>query len=157
MQVNRPEGYMRDQLLSLQPATLDPSLIARLRELGIGCPLPQTRSCRDDQRKQRRIPVICGTAARGSELRTSPENTSSRITPLTRSLPPVAPTNTTTSTKLKVCLFKARPVRTRDKGAAFNHSLCDGDIDVVFLSHRHGLDLTETKPSEQTSLHLVTS
>ena len=50
--------YTADQLRAVKPAPLDPSLIPRLRELGIGYHLSSRRSCRGGRRKYKKIPVI---------------------------------------------------------------------------------------------------
>ena len=68
--------YTWDQLMWAQSAALDPSLTPCLRELGTGYHLPCKRSCRGGQRKQRRISVVCGTAAHAAEPRISAERTS---------------------------------------------------------------------------------
>ena len=47
--------YTRQQLLAVNPAPLDPSLIPHLRELGIGFHLSSRRSCRGGRRKQHSI------------------------------------------------------------------------------------------------------
>ena len=65
-----PTRYSPDQILTIQAATLDPSLTSRLRDLGIGC-LLRKPSSRGGRRKLRKIAVVCDGAAR---LTTQPPN-----------------------------------------------------------------------------------
>ena len=54
--------YTRDQLLSVPPATLDPSAFPSIRVLGTGYRLPRVRSHRGSRGKQREICVTDGIA-----------------------------------------------------------------------------------------------
>ena len=50
--------YTADQLRNVKPAPLNPTLIPRLKELGIGYHLASRRSCRGGKGRPRKIPVI---------------------------------------------------------------------------------------------------
>ena len=133
-------SYTRDELLSVPPSTLNPSVAAAIRDVGIGYHLPRLRSHRAGRRKQRKIDVVIGTVSDTPKLRrlastlcdvTLPppprgSNLSNLITvPLRSDVP---------SNKLTFCNFNAQSVGPRAKRSAICDFVRDYDVDVCLIT-----------------------
>ena len=143
-------SYTGDFLRSVRPAPIDPSLIPRLRELGIGYHLASRRSCRGGRRKNRRIPVISslphdGTFHRDVFVDTEPW-TADMLFDLQPSQRHVTSRNLTRVTSvsnknndnlklgtLRVASFNAQSLGPDEKRTAVTEFMKDWNIDILFV------------------------
>ncbi|XP_070212567.1 uncharacterized protein [Littorina saxatilis] len=122
--------YTRDQLLSLPPATLDPSVADDIRGAGIGYHLPHIRTHRAGRRKQRGISVVCGSV-RG--LSDCGERSGVNFDNLIR-VPIVACFDTVPSADLCVTSFNAQSVGRKEKRSAINEYILSNDVDIMCVT-----------------------
>jgi len=142
--------YHRDTLLALSPASPHPTLITRLRELGISANLSRKRSKRGGKRKQRQIavinsrplpspsPLVAPGCSKFASIITKPSSrplshshTASYIVhvPLLTSF-----TQTAAKQLMSIGLFNAQSVGRKEKRTAIQQYLLDNDIDIFVVT-----------------------
>ena len=125
--------YTRDQPMSMQPATLDPSLTPPPQRAGHRMPSSaQTFLQRWPAKTTRDFRCLQYSCTRCRAENISGEHTKSHYS-IDQKITSEHTDHLYHLNKLKVCLFNAQSVRTKDKCAAINHFLCNEDSDVIFL------------------------
>ena len=143
-------SYTGDFLRSVRPAPIDPSLIPRLRELGIGYHLASRRSCRGGRRKNRRIHVVSSstldrtfhhdvfidtepwTADMLFDLQPSRRHVTSRNLTKVTSVSNINNDNLKFGT-LRVATFNAQSLGPDSKRIAVTEFMKDWNIDILFV------------------------
>eukprot|EP00745_Piridium_sociabile_P040659 TRINITY_DN786_c0_g1_i8.p1 TRINITY_DN786_c0_g1~~TRINITY_DN786_c0_g1_i8.p1 ORF type:complete len:1132 (+),score=124.07 TRINITY_DN786_c0_g1_i8:119-3397(+) len=124
-------SYTRDQLLSVPPATLDPSVVDAIRGVGIGRHLPRVRTHRAGRRKQRRIGVVCGTRR---NISTDHASTVKSVNFDNLIRVPLSCFSPDRSTHVSLSLFNAQSVGPRPKRSAINEHLLSTSTDILCLT-----------------------
>ena len=158
--------YDRTKLLSVKPASLSPSLVPHLRDLGIGYHLSSRRSCRGGRGRQRPIKVV----SLSSQICLS-SNTENRPRPLhlvrastvnqnnLTIIPLSKKTDSLSIKSLKVGTFNAQSLgpTCQDKRVAIYDFILENDLDILLIQETWFKEKgDESKCAEIAPPHYIT-